>query len=110
MLLTHCIRLAASRAACTAGKSKAISTAMIAITTSSSIRVKARGLRRALRIDWRLLVLEREAGITTRDQVGRGSLLSLPPTPEKAKAADTKKTEDSQNFLALASWCATRGG
>src|SRR3954453_22481230 len=73
MLLTHCIRLAASRAACTAGKSKAIRTAMIAITTSSSIRVKARRIRRALRIDWRLLVLEREAGIKTRDQGGRGA-------------------------------------
>src|SRR5262245_22900050 len=105
MLLTHCIRLAASRAACTAGKSKAIST----IATSSSIRVKARRLRRALRIDWRLLVLERETGITTRDQVARGSLLSLPLTPEKAKAADSQKNEDSQGFLALASWCATRG-
>ena len=31
---------AASRAACTAGKSKAINTAMIAITTKSSINVK----------------------------------------------------------------------
>src|SRR5881227_2575219 len=39
-LLTHCIRRAASRAACTAGKSSAIRTAMIAITTSSSIKVK----------------------------------------------------------------------
>src|SRR3954463_6139586 len=39
-LLTHCERRAASRAACTAGNSRAISTAMIAMTTSSSIRVK----------------------------------------------------------------------
>ena len=38
-LLTQLIRLAASRAACTAGKSSAINTAMIAMTTSSSIRV-----------------------------------------------------------------------
>src|SRR5215218_1766019 len=42
MLFTHCDRRAASRAACTAGKSRAISTAMIAITTKSSISVKPR--------------------------------------------------------------------
>src|SRR5215472_15526520 len=41
-LLTHCARRAASRAAWTAGRSRAISTAMIAITTSSSIRVNPR--------------------------------------------------------------------
>ena len=41
-LLVHWMRRAASRADCTAGKSSAIRTAMIAITTSSSIRVKAR--------------------------------------------------------------------
>src|SRR5690242_19961302 len=40
-LLEHCARRAASRAAWTAGKSKAIRTPMIAMTTSSSIRVKA---------------------------------------------------------------------
>ena len=39
-------RRAASRAACTAGSSSAISTAMIAITTSNSIRVKPAGRRR----------------------------------------------------------------
>src|ERR1700730_14088614 len=38
-LLTHCDRRAASRAACTAGNKSAIKTAMIAITTSSSISV-----------------------------------------------------------------------
>src|SRR6516165_4429982 len=38
----HCSRRAASRADCTAGKSRAIRTAMIARTTSNSIRVKAR--------------------------------------------------------------------
>ena len=39
-LLVHWARRAASRAACTAGKRSEISTAMIAITTSSSISVK----------------------------------------------------------------------
>src|SRR4029077_15047282 len=37
-LLVHCARRAASRAAWTAGRSGAIRTAMIAMTTSSSIR------------------------------------------------------------------------
>src|SRR5262245_25093485 len=41
-LFTHWVRRAASRAAWTAGKSNAISTAMVAMTTSNSIRVKAR--------------------------------------------------------------------
>ena len=40
MLLTHWMRLAASRADWTAGKRREIKTAMIAITTSSSIKVK----------------------------------------------------------------------
>src|SRR5205823_2894957 len=44
-LLTHWARRAASRAAWTAGSSRAISTAIIAITTNSSIRVKARANR-----------------------------------------------------------------
>src|SRR5262245_18843743 len=44
----HCARRAASRAGCTAGKSKAIKTAMIATTTRSSIRVNPR--RRAMRM------------------------------------------------------------
>src|SRR4051794_23629543 len=39
-LLTHCDRRAASRAAWTAGNSSAIRTAMIAITTRSSMSVK----------------------------------------------------------------------
>ena len=42
MLLVHCMRRAASRAACTAGSKSAISTAMIAITTRSSISVNPR--------------------------------------------------------------------
>src|SRR3954469_20061528 len=44
-LLVHCMRRAASRAAWTAGNSRAIRTAMIAITTSSSISVNPRDLR-----------------------------------------------------------------
>jgi hypothetical protein len=39
-LLRHCNRRAASRAACTAGSKSAIKTAMIAITTNSSMSVK----------------------------------------------------------------------
>src|SRR5713101_6029101 len=41
MLLEHFMRLAASRIFCTAGSSSPISTAMMAITTSSSISVNA---------------------------------------------------------------------
>ena len=48
MLLLHCARLAASRADWTAGRSRAISTAMIAMTTRSSIRVKAGRFRAVL--------------------------------------------------------------
>src|SRR5947209_3422282 len=44
-LLTHWVRRAASRAAWTAGRSRAIRTAMMAITTRSSISVKPRAAR-----------------------------------------------------------------
>jgi hypothetical protein len=40
MLLRHWLRRAASRAACTAGSKSEIKTAMMAITTKSSIKVK----------------------------------------------------------------------
>ncbi len=40
----HWARRAAYRAACTAGRSRAIKMAMIAMTTSSSMRVNARRL------------------------------------------------------------------
>src|SRR3954447_17001493 len=43
-LFTHCARRAASRAACTAGNSSAINTAMMAMTTSSSMSVNPRRL------------------------------------------------------------------
>src|SRR5271166_3583579 len=48
MLLRHWERRAASRADWTAGSSRAISTAMIAMTTSSSIRVKPRRRNRVI--------------------------------------------------------------
>jgi hypothetical protein len=67
--LTHCMRLAASRAACTAGNSSAIKTAMIAITTSNSINVKARFRRSEFMSDF-LLVRERRGGhLFSRDAV-----------------------------------------
>src|SRR5207253_2303366 len=46
----HCVRAAASRTFCTAGRSRPISTAMMAMTTSSSISVKAcrRDVRRRM--------------------------------------------------------------
>src|SRR3979490_1555264 len=45
-LLTHWARRAASRAAWTAGNSRAIRTAMMAMTTSNSIKVNPRRLSR----------------------------------------------------------------
>src|SRR6516225_8903357 len=45
-LLVHWARRAASRADCTAGRSRLMRTAMMAITTSNSIRVKPRALGR----------------------------------------------------------------
>src|SRR5437868_4327839 len=50
-LLVHWARRAASRADCTAGSSRAIRTAIIAITTRSSIRVKPRRHPDSNRID-----------------------------------------------------------
>jgi len=40
-LFVHCMRLAASRAACTAGSNRATSTPMMEMTTSNSTSVKA---------------------------------------------------------------------
>src|SRR6266436_9172504 len=74
MLLRHCMRRAASRAAWTAGKSRAIRTAMMAITTNSSISVKPReGLGRVVgRFDMTLL---RNWGVARRrSEDGAGSI------------------------------------
>src|SRR5262249_34934649 len=45
-LLVHLVRFAASRTICIAGSSRPSSTAMMAMTTSSSMRVNADGRRR----------------------------------------------------------------
>src|SRR5262249_40093733 len=63
-LLTHDDRRAASRAACTAGRSRAISTAMIAMTTRSSIKVKPR-----LRMG---MLLERRRTLGSNDDAEKG--------------------------------------
>jgi hypothetical protein len=47
-LLVHWARRAASRAACTAGSNSAMSTAMIAMTTSNSMSVNPRELARRM--------------------------------------------------------------
>ncbi len=65
MLLVHWARRAASRAAWTAGSKSAINTAIIAITTRSSISVKPTGLRtwnHFLSLITRLLSAEHEKG------------------------------------------------
>src|SRR5262245_3305244 len=56
-LFRHFVRLAASRTFCTAGRSRPISTAMTAITTSSSTSVKPRRL---------LIVRDRSTAIPSR--------------------------------------------
>src|SRR5262249_39903609 len=62
MLLRHCARRAASRAACTAGSSRAIKTAMMAMTTSNSIRVKPpRNRTNRLRRSMVVLLIARSA-------------------------------------------------
>src|SRR5207237_3241226 len=66
------MRRAASRAACTAGSSRAINTAMIAITTKSSISVKA--CRDGVTYDGILIVLDslrdKVFGLTTVRWIG----------------------------------------
>src|SRR4051794_264910 len=48
----HCVRLAWSRARCSAGMSIAMSSAMMPMTTSNSTSVKAWALRRMGRLSW----------------------------------------------------------
>src|SRR5579872_4135144 len=68
MLLRHCVRRAASRAACTAGNKSEISTAIIAITTSNSISVKPVRLRiTALSLTIRGDLLLRRAFLAAND-------------------------------------------
>src|SRR5262245_31566391 len=55
----HWVRLAASRTFCTAGRSKATSTPMMAMTTRSSIRVKPRVRSRRGERDMEGLFLKR---------------------------------------------------
>jgi hypothetical protein len=50
-LFEQAIRLAASRAACTAGSNKPTSTPMIAITTNNSTKVKALRLKVVVNIN-----------------------------------------------------------
>src|SRR5580698_6790816 len=74
-LLVHCIRRAASRADCTAGNSKAISTAMMAMTTRSSINVKPRD-RELER--WEIVMVppkQRETTIPTEIAAGESVVL-----------------------------------
>jgi hypothetical protein len=66
-LFLHCARRAASRACWTAGKSNAINTPMMAMTTSSSINVNPAVLRREWTM-WEKLRVEKEVFV---DQYGR---------------------------------------
>src|SRR5262245_54913928 len=74
MLLPHFMRLAASRTFCTAGSSKPIRMPMMAMTTSSSIRVKAeRSMGRVVMGSSRCGLLgRRQAGQVEIQFVGAG--------------------------------------
>src|SRR5208337_3281384 len=64
--LVHWARRAASRADCTAGSSSPINTAMMAITTSSSIRVNAGRIDVELKRDLiELFLHQKEAFVST---------------------------------------------
>src|SRR5208337_1218020 len=76
----HCVRLAASRTFCTAGKSSPIRIAMIAMTTSSSISVNA-GLRRGFRI-------------LMGTSFGPGPVLPGRPHPDRSLAALITRRKD----------------
>src|SRR5580704_12623941 len=87
MLFLHCVRRAASRAACTAGSNNEISTLMIAITTSNSISVKAaRFFMMALSLSFRgdflagraLLVAHDVLDAVVGDEIAFGNALDLP--------------------------------
>src|SRR5271166_2892962 len=65
-LLVHWARRAASRADCTAGKRSAIRTAMMAMTTSSSIRVKAGRIDIELKRDLMELSLQKKRAFVSK--------------------------------------------
>src|SRR5262245_1579999 len=108
-LLVHWARRAASRADWTAGKSRAIRTAMMAITTSSSIRVKPRraSVRRRGIMIWRLLTsreneTENSPGVRDVVVVARGTLPRSPTVSSAAHAVvlqDVMKPKDSARTL-----------
>src|SRR5262249_19742016 len=78
-LLAHLIRPAASRTFCTAGSNRPIRMAMMAMTTNSSIRVKARARRPPPRD---------RTGTARKGQ--EGSRMIVPPDAEE---------EEQQSFL-----------
>src|SRR3954454_20293870 len=97
-LLTHCDRRAASRAACTAGNSSAIRTAMIAITTNNSIKVKA-GRERDVIEDssW----IRREGGLrrrVTRDHTSRSEAIARVLDSDETASAFVAQTLKSMTF------------
>src|SRR5262249_55905329 len=99
-LFRHCARAAASRTFWTAGKSRPIKTAMMAITTSNSISVKPRRV-----FECRRRVI---AYITFIGERGRESLGSTEPGSVESGSAETAyffafsyKLVESQTFTVL---------
>src|SRR5262245_1869094 len=101
MLFRHCVARAASRAACTAGNSRARRIPMIAITTSNSTSVNA---RRTMTISWQ--VWKRRGGSREDSQtILRTSEISSRIGPVKRLAeidADVSGKEISDALAATA--------
>src|SRR5215467_6105483 len=91
MLLVHWARRAASRAACTAGNKSAINTAMIAITTRSSISVKPRRPVREQLFIWKSLA----QGIEKKHKPGRESIPRETSRPNVNDLVQRMKTVDT---------------
>src|ERR1700679_399624 len=90
-LFLHIVRRAASRACCTAGNSNAIKTAMIAITTSSSINVKPR--QRRFGINDLLIESKHKKGETSAQRHQEGVARVWNPIPSNDKTGGGKSGE-----------------
>src|SRR5947209_8690742 len=96
------MRLAASRTFCTAGNSKPISTAMIAMTTSSSMSVKPRTRRGTGRI---VYPPERDRINNQRPGAARDAVHDLGRSKKGKKRYQRKHCLQDMQYLACSSDC-----
>src|SRR3954447_16958894 len=100
MLFVHCARRAASRAACTAGKRSAIKTAMIAITTSNSIRVKpAERLDLFIRCTFLFRPIRQREGGSKKHVIERHARKSVDVVEPDQASARVNPTERAQRAM-----------